>query len=353
MTASPPDRWPLPEVDLLDLRVHRVELDLVRPFATAHGTLHRRDVLLVHAVALDGEGWGECAALPTPSYSSEWVDGAAAVLADHLIPARLAGHPGAVVGHPMATAALDAALLDLQLTAAGTTLARWLGAERDRVDCGVAVGIAGTVDELLAEVSAHVEAGYQRVKLKVQPGRALEPVQAVRQAWPALAVGVDANGTLDARTLAALDHLGLDEIEQPLPAQDLVGLASAAARLSTPICLDESVASADQLHSALALGWRGHLNLKPGRVGGIGPAVAIHDLALAEGIPTWIGGMVATGVGKAVDVALAALPGITRPSELSPSSRWFATDLTAPWTMDPDGTIGVRPAGPVTLPGSR
>ncbi|MEX2659275.1 MAG: enolase C-terminal domain-like protein, partial [Acidimicrobiales bacterium] len=220
--------------------------------------------------------------------------------------------------------------------------------------CGVAVGIADTVDALVAEVADHVEAGYQRVKLKVRPGWDLEPVAAVRSAWPALAVGVDANGSYDlddlGGPLAALDRLGLVEIEQPLPAADLLGSASVRAALDAPVCLDESIGSALELEVALALGACDHVNLKPARVGGIAAALAVHDLALDRGVPLWVGGMLETGVGKAVAVAFAALPGAVLSGDLPASARWFERDLTEPWVVDPDGTMAVREAGAVRLP---
>jgi len=217
----------------------------------------------------------------------------------------------------------------------------------------VAVGVAGSVEELVAEVAEHVAAGYQRVKLKVRPGWDLEPVRAVRTTWPELALGVDANGSyrladLDG-ALSALDALGLVELEQPLPASDLLGSALVRAALATPVCLDESVGCAQDLEVALALGACDHVNLKPSRVGGVGAALAVHDLALERGVPLWVGGMLETGVGKALALAFAALPGVTLPGDLPASSRWFDEDITAPFEVGPDGTMAVREAGPVRL----
>ncbi|MGI9120916.1 MAG: o-succinylbenzoate synthase [Acidimicrobiales bacterium] len=352
---APHGRAPLPEVGVVEVEVVRTRLELVRPFVTAHGTETAKETLLVRAVGHDGaEGWGECGALAEPTYTGEWVDGAEAVLRRFLGPAALAGRSPGIVGHPMAAAALEAAMLHLRLAAAGTDLATWAGAVRDRVPCGVAVGIAPTVDDLLAEVAEHVATGYQRVKLKVRPGWDVEPVQAVRSAWPDLPVGVDANGAyrrsdLDG-ALSRLDGLGLAEIEQPLPADDLCGLAEVARRLVTPVCLDESVTSVAALETALALGAVDHVNLKPGRVGGVAEALRIHDLALSRDVPLWVGGVLDTGVAKAVTVALAALPGATLPGDIPSSHRWFTTDLTDPWEVAPDGTMAVRSLGQVRLP---
>ncbi|MGI8758812.1 MAG: o-succinylbenzoate synthase [Acidimicrobiales bacterium] len=345
----------LPGADVAGIDVVRGRLALAHPFASAHGVVSAKDVLLVRAVGADGtEGWGECAAPAEPTYTAEWVDGAEAVLRRFLVPAALARRPAGVVGHPMASAALEAALLHLRLASAGTTLPAWAGAVRQRVPCGVAVGIAASIDDLLAEVAGHVASGYRRVKLKVRPGWDTDAVRAVRSTWPQLPVGVDANGAYDRRdldgVLAELDALGLVEIEQPLPADDLAGLAEAVGRLRTPVCLDESVASRADLESALALGAVDHVNLKPGRVGGVGEALRVHDLALDRGVPLWVGGMIDTGVGKAVNVALAALPGATLPGDLPASRRWFVDDLTDPWEVAADGTMAVQPLGEVRLP---
>ena len=348
-------RAPLPEVVPADIEVIRGRLALARPFVTALGVETSKEVLWVRAVSTEGtEGWGECGALASPTYTAEWVDGAEAVLRSFLVPAALAGRPSAVVGHPMASAALEAAVLHLRLAAARTTLAAWVGTVRQRVACGVAVGVAPSVEELVSEVAGFVDAGYQRVKLKVRPGWDIEPVRAVRSAWPKLSLAVDANGSYRRTdlggSLAALDGLGLLEIEQPLAAGDLVGLAEAARRLDTPVCLDESIASVADLETALTLGAVDHVNLKPGRVGGVVEALRIHDLALSRGIPLWIGGMLDTGVGKAVNVALAALPGATLPGDLPASRRWFVEDVTDPWELAADGTMAVRPLGEVRLP---
>lgn len=332
-------RAALPEVVPAGLEVVRRSLPLRRPFEAAWGALTVRDVVLVQAVAADGtEGWGECSALPSAGYSSESSDGAEAVLRAHLG----AGRIGPVPGHPMASAAVEVALLQLRLRAAGTTLAAWAGAVRDRVPCGAVVG---QVEGALDAVAEAVAAGYRRVKLKAGAGIGLDHVAAVRSTWPDLALSVDANGSwsLDDVPVDALDRLGLVEVEQPLPAGDLAGLAEVARRLDAPVCLDESIGSADDLRAALAAGAAEHVCLKPGRVGGVAESLRIHDLCVAEGVPLWVGGMLSTGVGKAVEVALAALPGATLPGDLPASSWWFERDVTDPWEVDADGTMAVRP----------
>lgn len=324
-------------IDAVELR--RVTLPLVEPFATAHGTERVRHLVVVRVLG-GHEGWGECAALSAPTYTEEWADGAAVVLRDHLAPLLLRGGLDAlsvVAGHPMAKASLEMAVLDAELRAAERSLAEHLGATRTRVPSGIALGLGATLND----VDAAVTAGYRRVKLKVVPGGE-DGVRAVRSAHPDLLLQVDANGAYagDPSGLARLDDLGLLLIEQPLAADDLLGHAELAATLQTPLCLDESITSLRSLDVALAVGACRAVNLKPGRVGGLGVAVAIHDRGVAAGIDLWCGGMLESGLGRAANVALAALPGFTLPGDLSPSSRWYEEDLTEPVEMV-DGELEV------------
>jgi O-succinylbenzoate synthase len=339
------------------VELRRVELPLVTPFRTAHGTETVKRAVLVRAVTDAAEGWGECVALSEPGYSPEHVDGAHAVLRDSLAPLLVGRGVAAdgvadllapVPGNPMAKASLAMAVLDAELRATGTSLATHLGATRDRVPCGVAVGLAGSIDELLDTVAALVDQGYLRIKLKIEPWWDVAPVRAVRARFgDGLLLQVDANGAYtraDAAHLAELDALDLLLIEQPLAEDDLAGHAELARRIRTPVCLDESITSAATAIAAIELGACAVVNLKPGRVGGMLEAKRIHDECLVRGVPVWCGGMLETGLGRAANLALAALPGFTLPGDLSASARWFARDLTEPFVLD-DGHLPV-PTGP-------
>jgi O-succinylbenzoate synthase len=342
-------------VDALEL--WHVRLPLVAPFRTSEGTQSARDALLVRVATGAGEGWGECAAPLEPRYTSEHLAGAREVIrtwlgpallaAPELVAADVARHLAFVQGHHMAKAALELAVLDAELRAEGVSLAGHLGAVHRAVDAGVAVGLQPSVDDLLATVSAYVADGYRRVKLKIEPGCDIEPVGAVRAVWPQLALQVDANGAYtlsDTEHLARLDPFDLLLIEQPLAADDLLGHAALAARLATPLCLDESITSVASARTALELGACSIVNLKPGRVGGYLEARRIHDVCVEAGAGLWCGGMLETGIGRAANVALAALPGFTLPGDLSASSRYFAEDVTEPFELV-DGQLAV-PTGP-------
>ncbi|ATL32758.1 o-succinylbenzoate synthase [Streptomyces formicae] len=339
------------------IELRRIAMPLVAPFRTSFGVETSRDVLLVRVVTADGEGWAECAAMSEPRYCSEYVDGAQRVLRDFLIPALPkdgvnAATVGRVLapftGHHMAKSALESALLDAQLRARGESFGSYLGAVRDRVPCGVSVGIMDSVPQLLDAVERYVAEGYVRIKLKIEPGWDVEPVRAVRERFgDDLLLQVDANAAytlVDAQHLAKLDEFGLLLIEQPLANDDMVQHAQLAKMLRTPICLDESIESAAHAAAAITLGACSIINVKPARVGGYLEARRIHDLASAHGVPVWCGGMLETGIGRAANVALAALPGFTLPGDTSGSSRYFATDITEPFVLT-DGHLDV-PTGP-------
>lgn len=342
-------------IDLV--RLHRIDMPLVRPFRTSFGTQDARDVLLVEVVSDGVSGWAECVAMEWPGYSAEYVDGAVDVLVEHFIPAALSDRmldPHEVhrrlrrfQGHPMAKAALETAVLDGWLRQREQSLASYLGAVRDEVDCGVSVGIPTSIDALLEEVATYVDAGYRRIKLKIEPGWDVEAVRAVRETWPDMPMQTDANQAYtrdDAEVLAAMDPFNLLLVEQPLPEDDLRGHALLAERIATPVCLDESIISVATADTAIAFGATRVINIKPGRVGGYLEAKVIHDLCLDRGVPVWCGGMLETGIGRAANVALAALPGFTLPGDTSASSRYFATDITEPFVLD-DGRLRV-PQGP-------
>ena len=342
-------------------RLHRLAIPLVRPFRTSFGTESVRDVILVEAVSSDGaSGWGECVTMSWPGYSYEYGDGAIGVITDHLIPALAevadADDPTdvraameVVSGHPIAKGAASTAMLDVWLRERDISLAAYLGADRTMVDCGVSVGIPTTesIPELLDEVAGYVEAGYKRIKLKIEPGWDVEPVAAVRERWPDMPMQTDANQAYqrsDAQHLAQLDEFGLLLHEQPLDQEDWYGHVLMSQACATPICLDESIHSVASADSAIRFGACSIINIKPARVGGYLTARDIHDLCRPQGVPVWCGGMLETGIGRAANVALAALPGFTLPGDTSASSRYYRVDVTEPFVLQ-DGQLPV-PSGP-------
>jgi O-succinylbenzoate synthase len=353
--AAPAGRSYGGRVRLDCVRLRRLRMPLVAPFRTSFGAVAEREVLLVEAVTSAGAGWGECVALAEPLYSAEYLDGAEHVIRHHLLPrlfarpdltaARVAEALRPVVGHPMAKAAVEMAVLDAELRARGESFADHLGAVRDAVDCGVSVGIHDSVEELVEAVERYLGQGYRRVKLKIEPGWDVEPVRAVRERFPDVPLQVDANAAYTlagARHLARLDAFDLLLIEQPLADDQVRAHAELARTVRTPICLDESITSARAAADAIALGACAVVNVKPGRVGGYLEARRVHDVCQAAGVPVWCGGMLETGIGRAFNLALASLPGFTLPADMSPARLFYAEDLVEPtFDVARDGTIAV------------
>ena len=338
---------------LTSLEMLRLAIPLVSPFRTSFSTQTSRTVLLLHVTTPEAEGWAECVALSDPLYSSEYVEGVEHVLRHHLVPRLIAAegltaarvahvlHP--VKGHRMAKAALETVVLDAELRAAGTSFATYLGGVHDRVPAGVSVGIMDSVPELLDAVDGYLAEGYVRIKLKIQPGWDLEPIKAVRERFGDILLQTDANTAYtlgDWQQLAKLDAFELLLHEQPLEEEDIRGHAELAKLIRTPICLDESIVSARAAADAIALGACSIINIKPGRVGGYLESRRIHDVAVANGIPVWCGGMLETGIGRAANAALASLPGVTLPGDVSASNRYYATDVTEPFVLK-DGHLTV------------
>ena len=347
---------------LNSVELHRIKLSLVAPFETSFGVQTERDVLLLKAITDAGEGWGECVAGEEPTYSSEYVEGAQEVLIRHLIPrllnreislADVARILRPIHGHNMAKAALEMAMLDAELRADGKSFGQFFGATRTAVDCGVSVGIHSSIPELLQTVGGYLDAGYLRIKLKIKPGWDVEPVRAVRERFGDVPLQVDANtaySLADAKHLAELDRFDLLLIEQPLPEEEVLAHAKLARNVKTPICLDESITSAQTAADAIELGACQVINIKPGRVGGYLEGRKIHDVCVERGIPVWMGGMLETGIGRAGNVAMAAMPGFTLPGDTSASDRYYHRDITEPFVLQ-DGRLKVptRPGLGVTV----
>ena len=343
------------KLEAVELR--RIHIPLVAPFETSFGVQSDRDILILKAITSEGEGWGECVAGEEPTYSSEYVDAAQHVAVNHLLP-RLMGRSAIaaedvaevlrpVHGHQMAKAAIEMALLDAQLRASGESFAHYFGATRAAVDSGVSVGIHKSIPALLQTVGDYLDQGYRRIKLKIKPGWDIEPVRAVRERFGDVPLQVDANTAYklaDAKHLAELDEFDLLLIEQPLPEEQVLAHAELAKVVRTPICLDESITSAQGAADAIQLGACRIINIKPGRVGGYLEGRRIHDLCAAHGVPVWMGGMLEMGLGRAGNVAMAAMPNFTLPGDTSASTRYYHRDITEPFVLS-DGRLKV-PTGP-------
>jgi O-succinylbenzoate synthase len=315
------------------VELHRVELRFVRAVRTAHGTVDGRRPLLVRVLGEDGEeGWGECSAEDVAGYWQEWADGCEAVLRDVEVGEVSTTEIPAIEGWPMASAALECAVLDALCRRAGISLAAWLGGVRDAVDATLTLGLDDPPDP----------GPYRHVKLKIEPGTDPEPSR-----FGGVTVSADANGTLDAAGAAALAGRGLDHLEQPLAADDLHGHAALRRELpDLPIALDESVRTVDDVRRVHSLAAADIVVLKPGRLGGLRAARDAHDAAVAAGLRCKVGGMWDTGIGRAAALAVASLPGCTVAPDLSAADRYWKRDIVAdPAVLDGEGRLAV-PTGP-------
>jgi o-succinylbenzoate synthase len=335
-----------PPVESIELI--RVRLPLLEPHVSGHGVERDRESVLVCAVLESGAiGWGECPTLTRPSYSPEYTDEAWRVLGDHLVPAHLEGRTHPMVGHPMARSALEAALIDARLRSQGVSLVDALGGTARPIATTAVVGIGDSIDDTLRRARRRVDEGHRHLKLKIVPGNDVEPLQAVAEAFPSVGLAADANGSYprSAAVPSALASLGLSYLEQPLPADDLLGAAEVADRLGIVVALDESITGVGVLATAIAVGAVGAINVKPARVGGLVESAALLAAAQRHGIAAFVGGMFETGIGRAASLALASHPGCNLPTDLGPSSRYFEQDLTSPMELVTGGCL-LPPAGP-------
>ena len=338
------------------IEVRRLELPLVAPFETSFARVDRKEFLLL-TVSSDGvSGYGECVADADPYYLPETNDTVLHVLRDFLAPLAFTleiADPrdvfpafARVRGHNMAKAALEMAIWDLAARRAGVPLYRLLGGRGGEIKSGVSIGLQENEAALLEKVEREHAAGYQRVKIKIKPGKDVKFAEAVRRHFPKLPLMVDANSAYvmaDADHLAALDAFGLTMIEQPLGFDDIVDHATLQRRLRTAICLDESIVSPAAARHALDIGACRIINIKAGRVGGIGQSIAVHDLCASRGVPVWCGGMLESGIGRLANVHLQTLSGFSMPGDTSASARYFAEDLVDP-------PVVVSKAGTITVP---
>ena len=337
-----------------------VGLRLKEPFQISSGVTHERRILLVFIDFAGIEGVAECVAGEAPNYTYETVETARWVLENHLVPAILGStfdHPRDLTrvmarvakGHQMAKAALEMAGWDAWARGRNESLSRALGGEAESVPAGVSIGLRAEVGELLDRVAAFLEQGYRRIKLKVEPGRDVELLEAVRRRFPDIPLTVDANAAYDVaamRHLERLDEFDLQYVEQPFGEDEVRQHAVLQSRLDTAVCLDETITSPARCREALALDACRVINIKPGRVGGHGASVDIHDLCQESGVPVWCGGMLESGIGRAHNIALASLPNMKLPGDTSASDRYWERDVVVPpFTLEPDGRVRV-PRGP-------
>ncbi|MBX3415732.1 MAG: o-succinylbenzoate synthase [Pirellulales bacterium] len=336
------------------IELYHVRMPLISPWRTAYGEDAAAESVLVRMESGGLEGWGESCPLAAPCYSPEWAGGVFATLARWMGPAVVGEAIGSgqelqqalahFKGNSFAKAALDNAWWDLEARRQGKPLHRLIGAKRDTVPVGADFGVMDSIDELLVAIGRAVEAGFPRVKLKFRPGWDLNMLRAVRQEFPTQKFHIDCNSAYrfgDIELLCRLDDFHLEMIEQPLAYDDLIDHARLQSTIRTAICLDESISSVERAEQALDLGSCRYVNIKPGRVGGLTNAIAIHDACQEAGVPCWVGGMLESAIGAQLCVALAMLDNFTYPADIFPSARFYREDLGLPSIELASGPEGV------------
>lgn len=345
-------------IERLEIRLLR--LPLVRHFETSFGRSYDRQFLLVRVEGGGVSGWGEGVAEEHPYYSSETNETVWHIVSEFIAPLVVGvdfAHPrdiypalARVRGNFMAKAIVEMAAWDLYARQQQQPLWQVLGGSGQPVASGVSIGIQDSLAELVERVKVEREAGYQRIKIKIKPGWDVEAVEAVRAACGAIPLMVDANAAYalaDADHLARLDAYDLMMIEQPLDYDDVADHVVLQRRLSTPVCLDESITSARIAAQAVESGACRIINIKPGRIGGFAESIRVHDACAAHGVPVWHGGMLESGIGRAANLHLATLPNFRLPGDIAASKRYFVPDLTdPPIEILPDGRVPVPSDGP-------
>jgi O-succinylbenzoate synthase len=342
-----------------EIRLHRLAMPLVHFFETSFGRTYSREIILVEVVSEGVSGWGEVTCGEHPFYNEEWTDSAWLLLKNYVAPAALgktlerAADAGSlskgIKGHLMARGGFEAACWDLEARLAGVPLWQAIGGgARKEIPCGVSIGIQDGVPQLLDKIRTELEAGYQRIKMKIKPGWDIDVIREVRREFPRILLTADANSAYtldDSAHLKRLDEFHLMMIEQPLAHDEIVDHAVLQQALETPICLDECIRTAHHAEQAIRLGACKIINIKLGRVGGFAEAKRIHDVAQAHGIPVWCGGMLESGVGRAHNIALSTLANFVLPGDVSASKRYWKRDVIDPWVdVTPRGTIVVGDA---------
>ncbi len=335
--------------------LRELHLPLVRPFETSFGVTTNRRILLAEIRSEGLIGWGECTAGERPFFSGETTDTAWQVLLNELGPmlaAEAPEHGGdcphlfkRVRGNRMAKAALENAIWDLEAQREGLPISILLGGVRDKIACGVSLGIQKSIPELLDIVERELAAGYQRIKLKCKPGWDVEVFEKVRSRWPGIMLSCDANSAYklrDADHIATFDQFDLLMIEQPLWSDDFYYHSMLQRQLNTPICLDESIRNRRDALAAIEMESCKIINIKLGRVGGFSEAIAVHNAAQERGIPVWCGGMLESGIGRSHNIALSTLDNFSLPGDVSASARYWKEDIIEPEvTVSPDGEIAI------------
>lgn len=344
-------------MQIKSIELIEINLPLVHFFETSFGRTYERRIILTRVEDSEGnEGWGECTTGETPSYSEEWTDGCWEVMEKILAPVVIGKQVEKaediwdlmkpIRGNRMAKSAIETACWDLEAKKLNVPLWKHLGGVNQEISCGVSIGIQNTVEELIENIQVEVDAGYQRIKIKIAPHWDYDVIKKVREVFPDILLMGDANSAYtldDADKLKSLDEFDLMMLEQPLPHDDIIDHAKLQKEIKTPICLDEPIKSPEDARKAIELGSGKIINVKNGRVGGHTQSKMIEKICRENNIPVWCGGMLEAGIGRAHNIAISTLVGYVMPGDVSASKRYWHEDIIEP-------AVEVSSKGTITVP---
>ncbi|MCM3756809.1 o-succinylbenzoate synthase [Sporosarcina aquimarina] len=338
-----------------DVIIRKLEMTMKNPFSTSFGTMQTRQFLVIEVIDERGnKGYGEGVAFSIPWYTEETTETSLHIIQDFLVPLL----KGKTIQHPdevneifksirknnMAKAAVECAVWDCWAKRRGITLTEAIGGKKEKIDVGISIGLQADIDTLAERINQSLKSGFKRIKVKIKPGHDMKLLSEIRERFPKVPLMADANSAYtldDLKLLKQLDQFSLTMIEQPLASDDIVDHATLQRQIQTPICLDESILSAEDARKAIELGSCRVMNIKIGRVGGMAEAKRIHDVCQEAGIPVWCGGMLEAGIGRAHNIALTTLPNFTFPGDTAGSSSYWDRDIITPEVTVEDGTITV------------
>ncbi|REB09846.1 o-succinylbenzoate synthase [Sporosarcina sp. BI001-red] len=338
-----------------DVIIRKLEMTMKNSFSTSFGTMKTRQFLIIEVVDEKGnKGYGEGVAFSIPWYTEETTETSLHMIRDFLVPML----KGKTIQHPdevneifksirknnMAKAAVECAVWDCWAKRQGLTLAEAIGGKKEKIDVGISIGLQADFETLTERINQSLKSGFKRIKVKIKPGHDIMLLSQIRERFPEVPLMADANSAYtldDLELLKQLDQFNLTMIEQPLASDDIVDHATLQQQIQTPICLDESILSAEDARRAIQLGSCRVINVKIGRVGGMTEAKKIHDVCQRAGIPVWCGGMLEAGIGRAHNIALTTLPNFAFPGDTAGSNSYWERDIISPEVIVQDGTIMV------------
>ncbi|MFB6245959.1 MAG: o-succinylbenzoate synthase [Candidatus Nanohaloarchaea archaeon] len=325
-------------MDFDKFKIHHIKLPMKEAWETSEETFEDKHVVVLAGKKHGKWFYGEATSQKLPIYNHEDIETNIHFIEEYVIPAikksssikEYHENIGIYSGHPMAKAAGDFLLYHLKSFEEDQPISELIGGKNKKVECGVSIGIKKNPKEAFKTAENYLEKGYNRLKLKIKPGKDFKYVKAVKETFPEVEISVDANSAYsleDLQQLKKLEKFDPEMIEQPLGAYDIINHSKLAEKLQIPICLDESIKSPEDAKKALENNACSIVNLKPQRVGGLYPSKEINNVCKEQNASMWIGGLLESGIGQSFAISAASLSEVNHPCDIAPSTRYFDEDV--------------------------